>query len=92
MITIHDFAGYTAALMMLLTFLAKDKCLLRILAIFTNMAFLTYGILAWLPPVICLHVVLFPINVFRLTEMLMPDGWPAMRAGPHRQDYSARSA
>jgi hypothetical protein len=66
--------------MVLLTFLAKDVRLLRILAIFSNIAFITYGVLAWLPPVFCLHLLLFPVNVLRLHSLLVEEGLPA--AGP----------
>jgi tripartite-type tricarboxylate transporter receptor subunit TctC len=69
MITMHDLAGYVAALMMFLTFLTKDRCSLRILAIFANVAFLIYGTLVWLPPVLYLHALLLPINTVRLLEL-----------------------
>jgi hypothetical protein len=35
----------------LLTFIAKDMRLLPTGAIFSNLAFITYGTLEWLPPV-----------------------------------------
>src|SRR5262245_59735335 len=70
MVTLSDIAGYVAATMVLLTFLTKDMRLLRILAIFSNIAFVIYGMLVWLPPVFCLHLLLLPINALRLCEML----------------------
>src|SRR5262249_61199990 len=66
MITVLDLAGYFASTMVLLTFLTKDMRLLRILAIFSNIGFVTYGLLAWLPPVFCLHLLLLPVNALRL--------------------------
>jgi hypothetical protein len=70
MMTLSDAAGYVASTMVLLTFLTKDMRLLRVLAILSNIAFVTYGLLVWLPPVFCLHLLLLPINTVRLREML----------------------
>src|SRR5262249_19406847 len=72
MVTLSDIAGYVASTMVLLTFLTKDMRLLRVLAIFSNIAFVTYGLLVWLPPVLCLHLLLLPSNARRLREMLTP--------------------
>ena len=77
MTTMTDLAGYLASTMVLLTFMAKDVRLLRALAIFSNIAFITYGVLAWLPPVFCLHLLLFPVNVLRLRSLLVEEGLPA---------------
>jgi hypothetical protein len=73
---IRDIVGYWASTMVFLTFVTKDMRLLRILAIFSNIAFLTYGFLAWLPPVFCLHLILLPINTLRLREMLQTGNCP----------------
>ncbi len=70
MMTLSDAAGYVASALVLLTFVTKDMRLLRVLAIGSNVAFVTYGLLVWLPPVFCLHLLLLPINAFRLREML----------------------
>ena len=70
MMTMTDLAGYTASTMVLLTFMTKDMRLLRVLGRFSNVAFITYGILVWLPPVFYLHLLLLPVNAFRLREML----------------------
>ncbi len=74
---IHDILGYSASTLVLLTFVTKDMRRLRILAICSNIAFLSYGLLAWLPPVFCLHLMLLPINTLRLREMLRTGGCPA---------------
>lgn len=83
----HQVIGYWASTMVLLTFVTKDMRLLRILAIFSNIAFLTYGYLVWLPPVFCLHLTLLPINAFRLHEMLRQenDGLADLWTGQWRQ-------
>jgi hypothetical protein len=44
----------------------KDMRLLRITAIFSNVAFIAYGTLHWLPPVIFLHILLLPVNIHHL--------------------------
>jgi hypothetical protein len=61
--------GYFASTMVLLTFATKDMRRLRLLGIMSNLAFIGYGALCWLPPVLCLHLVLLPVNVVRLMEL-----------------------
>jgi hypothetical protein len=61
-----DLVGYVASMMVLLAFMTKEMRLLRVLAILSNIAFIAYGILDWLPPVLCLHVLLLPVNALRL--------------------------
>jgi hypothetical protein len=39
------------------------------MAIFSNLAFITYGSIEWLPPVLLLHMVL-PLNIVRLAEIV----------------------
>jgi hypothetical protein len=74
MTMITNLVGYLASAMVLLTFMAKDIRLLRIIGIFSNIAFIAYGALAWLPPVFCLHLLLLPINVLRLRSLLAEEG------------------
>jgi hypothetical protein len=68
--TPSEISGYVASALVLLTFIAKDMRQLRTAAIFSNLAFITYGTLAWLPPVFLLHLVLLPLNIVRLNEIL----------------------
>jgi hypothetical protein len=91
MVTLSDIAGYVAATMVLLTFLTKDMRLLRVLAIFSNIAFVIYGLLVWLPPVFCLHLLLLPVNALRLREMLTPQSSRLPVARPKRLDGRWRS-
>jgi hypothetical protein len=79
MVTMTDLAGYIASTMVLLTFMTKDMRNLRILAITSNVAFITYGMLVWLPPVLCLHLLLLPLNALRLREMFMNGKLPVGR-------------
>jgi hypothetical protein len=76
---ITNLVGYAASAMVLLTFMAKDMRLLRIIGILSNVAFIAYGVLAWLPPVFCLHLLLLPINVLRLRSLLVDEGLPVSR-------------
>ena len=44
--------------------------LLRTIAIFSNLAFIAYGTIEWMPPVLFLHLVLLPLNIVRLAEVV----------------------
>jgi CRP/FNR family cyclic AMP-dependent transcriptional regulator len=66
-------SGYIASTLVLFTFVAKDMRLLRTTAIFSNVAFITYGAIEWLPPVLFLHLVLLPLNIIRLSEVIRKD-------------------
>ena len=66
--TLSEISGYVASTLVLFTFVAKDMRLLRTIAIFSNLAFITYGAVEWLPPVLFLHLVLLPLNIVRLRE------------------------
>jgi hypothetical protein len=92
MMTLSDIAGYVASTMVLLTFLTKDMRLLRVLAIFSNIAFVTYGMLVWLPPVFCLHLLLLPVNALRLREMLTTQSSRLPGARPRPLDGRWRSS
>jgi len=63
-----DLLGYAAAAMVLVTFLAQSITTLRTLAIVSNVLFIVYAALAWLPPVLVLHAVLLPLNAWRLWQ------------------------
>lgn len=63
--------GYLASALVLATFCMRDMAALRCMAIASNLAFITYGALADLGPVLLLHLLLLPVNVLRLA------GWRA---------------
>lgn len=54
--------------------MTKNMRLLRIVAIFSNIAFITYGFLVRLPPVLYLHLLLLPVNTIRLCNLLEEEG------------------
>lgn len=64
-----EWIGYLAALLVFSTFYMKTMLPLRTVAIFSNVAFMTYAFLADLAPVLILHSVLFPLNVVRLYQL-----------------------
>lgn len=63
-------AGYLASALVLLTFCMRDMFRLRCIAILSNIAFMAYGYLAVLPPVLLLHLILLPVNAIRLSQLL----------------------
>ena len=67
---LSEISGYAASTLVLCTFVAKDMRVLRTIAIFSNLAFITYGTIEWLPPVLFLHLVLLPLNIVRLAEIV----------------------
>ena len=62
--------GYLGALMTLATFSMKTMLHLRIVGIVANLAFITYGVLDHVYPVLLLHMTLLPLNVWRLWQLL----------------------
>lgn len=64
-----DLAGWLAAGFTLLTFVCRDMRRLRTLAILANLSFVIYGAGAGLLPVLALHLLLAPVNIWRLREL-----------------------
>lgn len=69
MAMLSETTGFFASTLVLATFAMKDMRMLRIIAVFSNIAFIIYGALDWLPPVLALHLLLLPLNLFRLKGM-----------------------
>jgi hypothetical protein len=61
-----DILGYAAASAVLATFLMRSMVPLRLVAILSNVLFISYGYLAHIHPVLLLHAALLPINIARL--------------------------
>ena len=59
-------AGWAASALMLCTFLCEEALMLRAVAVSANLAFIVYGALAGLAPVLVLHLVLIAVNLRRL--------------------------
>jgi hypothetical protein len=64
----NDALGYAASLAVLATFLMRSMVSLRLVAILSNILFVTYGYFAHIHPVLLLHLLLFPINLARLSS------------------------
>jgi len=60
--------GYAAAASVLATFCMRTMIPLRILALVSNVLFCLYGYLDNLYPVLILHLVLFPVSLYRLIQ------------------------
>ena len=64
-----DLLGYAASLAVLATFCMSRMVPLRLVAIGSNVLFGLFGALAHVYPVLFLHTILLPINVFRLLQV-----------------------
>ena len=69
-VSFGDVAGYLASALVFLTFYMKTMIPLRVVGIASNCAFIVYAYLYGLYPVLVLHVVLLPLNFFRLRQMV----------------------
>lgn len=63
-------AAAVAAALIIVSAFVKTMIPLRWLAVGANIGFIAYGALAPAPMVLALHVVLLPVNLFRVTQML----------------------
>ncbi|RZS58368.1 Crp/Fnr family transcriptional regulator [Sphaerotilus mobilis] len=65
-----DTLGYAGALLTLATFSMKTMLHLRMAGIAANLAFISYGAVGSVYPVLLLHLTLLPLNVWRLRQLL----------------------
>lgn len=84
----HDALGYLAAALVLATFCMRDMTALRCMAIVSNLAFIAYGALADLGPVLLLHLLLLPVNLQRL--LVWRASMPDEAAPHHRRDLGCK--
>ncbi len=68
--------------LVLATFCMRSMNALRWVAIASNVAFIAYGYLGHLAPVLLLHALLLPVNIYRLTQL----------RGSHLASRSSRGA
>lgn len=61
--------GYAAAGLVIVTLSMRTMVPLRIIGIASNATFIAYGLLIGGTPIVVLHAILFPLNVWRLMEM-----------------------
>ena len=65
-----ELIGWAAAAMTLAAYSMKIMLPLRVAAISANLLFIVYGAMTGLMPVLVLHVVLFPLNIWRLAQIV----------------------
>ena len=70
--SMNEVFGWAAAGLTLLAFSCNDIVRLRYAALTANAAFIAYGLTAQLWPVLALHAVLVPVNLWRLWEVIRP--------------------
>ena len=65
-----EWFGYLGALLTLATFSMKTMLHLRMAGIVANLAFIAYGAMGHIYPVLLLHLALLPLNIWRLHQLL----------------------
>lgn len=65
-----EITGYVASALVVATFWMRTMIPLRLLALGSNVAFITYGIVSGIVPIWVLHSLLLPLNIFRTVEMI----------------------
>jgi hypothetical protein len=68
-VSVIDGIGFGAAGLVLATFCMRSMSALRWVAIASNVAFIAYGYLGGLAPVLLLHMLLLPVNICRLAQL-----------------------
>ena len=64
-----DMLGYAASFAVLATFLMRTMIPLRLVAILSNILFVTFAYIQNIHPVLVLHMALLPINAWRLLAL-----------------------
>ena len=67
--SIAEGLGYLASLLVFTTFCMKTMVPLRMVAILSNVAFMLYAYFEQLYPVLILHLILLPLNIYRLAQI-----------------------
>ena len=80
--SLPESVGWIAAGLTLLTFYCTQAHRLRMFALSANLAFILYGFLAALWPVLVLHLLLLPINLLRLRSALRETAAGVARSAP----------
>jgi hypothetical protein len=69
--SLTNLLGYAAGFLVLLTFSMKTMVPLRVVGIFSNVFFITYAFYASAQPIMVLHSILLPLNIFLLVQILV---------------------
>ena len=73
-LSVIDGVGFGAAGFVLAAFCMRSMSALRWVAIVSNVAFIAYGYLGGLAPVLLLHTLLLPVNICRLAQLRSAHG------------------
>ena len=65
----NDVVGWMAATLTLMAFSMRSMTALRLSAVGANVCFIIYGLCSHLYPVMALHLLLLPCNVYRICEI-----------------------
>ncbi len=68
-VDLAELLGYAAAGLVFVTFYVRSITALRSVAIASNLMFIAYAATGHLFPVLILHALLLPLNVWRLVEV-----------------------
>jgi len=96
-----DLIGCIASGLVLLTFYMNDMITLRTIALCSNVAFIVYAASLHLTPILLLHSILIPINLWRLIAALRANDFygrlkyfrnssaclDANQTAPHKREY-----
>ena len=94
----RDLMGYLASALVLATFCMKSIRPLRLMAIISNVAFISYAVSTDMRPILLLHSILLPVNIVRLTQIELERfrqnrrlelGMPSQSAECNLRDVSA---
>ena len=66
---IDEVFGYAASGLVLAACTMRTMLPLRLLNIASNIAFIAYGLVAGLLPILLLHATLLPLNIYRVAEL-----------------------
>ncbi|WP_380053942.1 cyclic nucleotide-binding domain-containing protein [Falsihalocynthiibacter sp. SS001] len=65
-----ELIGFAASALVFLTFCMQTLLPLRMIAAASNILFIIYAVVAGLTPILVLHGLLFPVNIWRLLQQL----------------------
>jgi CRP/FNR family cyclic AMP-dependent transcriptional regulator len=85
-----EVAGYIASSLVFLTFYMRRMVPLRLVALCSNVAFLTYAIALHLAPIAILHGALIPVNIIRLIGALREEAADRRSGDPNSRRYLPR--
>ncbi len=66
---IAEVIGYAASVLVLAACTMRTMLPLRLLNIASNIAFIAYGFVGGLLPILLLHAMLLPLNIYRAAEL-----------------------